>query len=184
MEPILNEDGRAIRYSSGMYAGWFIKSVIAELEEGSSRQEVLFKYKIRPGTLDEWVRQHASAGYRDKKKMPTEQSRNAVVRAILSGRMTVEEAKAASNIRTPQTIRKWVQDYLQKENADLAAIKRPELEKKKSTSKVSAEREQIKILQQQLADEKLRVAALNTLIDVAEEQLKINIRKKPGAKQS
>ncbi len=39
-------------------------------------------------------------------------------------------------------------------------------------------------LQEQLAYANLKIAALNTLIDVAEEQLKINIRKKPGAKQS
>jgi transposase len=44
--------------------------------------------------------------------------------------------------------------------------------------------DEIKRLQQQLADANLKIAALNTLIDVAEEQLKINIRKKPGAKQS
>jgi transposase len=48
---------------------------------------------------------------------------------------------------------------------------------------VPAENE-IKKLQEQLAHANLRIAALNTLIDVAEEQLNINIRKKPGAKQS
>jgi transposase len=58
------------------------------------------------------------------------------------------------------------------------------LAKKKTTAKATTEQERIKMLQQQLADEKLKVAALNTLIDVAEEQLKINIRKKPGARQS
>jgi hypothetical protein len=39
-------------------------------------------------------------------------------------------------------------------------------------------------LKKALEEAQLKVAALNTLIDVAEEQLKINIRKKPGAKQS
>lgn len=42
----------------------------------------------------------------------------------------------------------------------------------------------IKTLQKELEEARLKIAALNTLIDVAEEQLKINIRKKPGAKQS
>jgi hypothetical protein len=49
---------------------------------------------------------------------------------------------------------------------------------------VPAEKDEIKRLQEQLAYANLRIAALNTLIDVAEEQLNINIRKKPGAKQS
>ena len=38
-------------------------------------------------------------------------------------------------------------------------------------------------LEQQLEDARMRNIALDTLIDVAEEKLKINIRKKPGAKQ-
>lgn len=39
-------------------------------------------------------------------------------------------------------------------------------------------------LQKALQDAELKIKALNTLIDVAEEQLKIEIRKKFGAKQS
>ena len=39
-------------------------------------------------------------------------------------------------------------------------------------------------LQKALKEAELKITALNTLIDVAEEQLKIDIRKKPGAKQS
>jgi transposase len=39
-------------------------------------------------------------------------------------------------------------------------------------------------LQKALEEAELKIKALNTLIDVAEEQLKIDIRKKSGAKQS
>ena len=39
-------------------------------------------------------------------------------------------------------------------------------------------------LQKALQEAELKIKALNTLIDVAEEQLKIDIRKKSGAKQS
>jgi transposase-like protein len=54
----------------------------------------------------------------------------------------------------------------------------------------SAEKQQLATLQQQLAAvekqleaAKMKNIALNMLIDVAEEKLKISIRKKPGAKQ-
>jgi transposase-like protein len=54
----------------------------------------------------------------------------------------------------------------------------------------AAEKHQLATLQQQLAasekqleDAKMKNIALNMLIDVAEEKLKISIRKKPGAKQ-
>jgi transposase len=74
--------------------------------------------------------------------------------------------------------------YQQEENSDLAALNSIVLKKPKSIETPQSNNEQIKELQQQLADAHLKIAALNTLIDVAEEQLKINIRKKPGAKQS
>ena len=38
-------------------------------------------------------------------------------------------------------------------------------------------------LEQALRQANLKILALETLIDIAEEQLKIKIRKKPGAKQ-
>ena len=49
--------------------------------------------------------------------------------------------------------------------------------------KLSALQQKTKELEKQLEDAKMRNIALNLLIDVAEEKLKISIRKKPGAKQ-
>jgi len=184
MEVFLNEEGRPSRYPSGMYAHWFIKKVLAELEEGIPRQEIRLKYKIVHNTLTYWIQQYGSAKYKNKIKRSSSELKNSVVRAILSGRMTIEEARIACHIKTAETIKIWVKDYQQHENTDLATPNLAELASKKTTVRTSTEQEQIKILQQQLADEKLKVAALNTLIDVAEEQLKINIRKKPGARQS
>jgi transposase-like protein len=43
--------------------------------------------------------------------------------------------------------------------------------------------EKIRLLEKQLEWEKLRVEVLDTLINVAEKQLNISIRKKPGAQQ-
>jgi TolA-binding protein len=42
----------------------------------------------------------------------------------------------------------------------------------------------LKTLQQQLQEAQLKIAALETMIEIAEKQYKIEIRKKPGAKQS
>jgi transposase len=52
-----------------------------------------------------------------------------------------------------------------------------------NTSEGKDLKDQIEDLRRQLEHEKLRTLALNTLIDVAERDLKISIRKKPGAKQ-
>ncbi|MCC7318630.1 MAG: hypothetical protein IT219_08850 [Bacteroidales bacterium] len=56
----------------------------------------------------------------------------------------------------------------------------------KEDSKPQQEREleqKIKILEKELEHEKLRTRALTTMIDIAEKELKISIRKKSGAKQ-
>jgi 5-bromo-4-chloroindolyl phosphate hydrolysis protein len=42
----------------------------------------------------------------------------------------------------------------------------------------------VKALKKALEEAELKIKALNTLIDVAEDQFKIPIRKKPGARQS
>ena len=44
--------------------------------------------------------------------------------------------------------------------------------------------QKISLLEKQLAWEKLRVEALDTMINIAEKQLNITIRKKPGNQQS
>ena len=44
--------------------------------------------------------------------------------------------------------------------------------------------QKIASLEKQLAHQELKVVVLDTLIDVAEKQLNINIRKKPGTQQS
>jgi transposase-like protein len=59
--------------------------------------------------------------------------------------------------------------------------------KKKSSQELSdqqALQQKIALLEQQLQWEKLRADALDTMINVAEQQLNISIRKKPGTQQS
>ena len=51
----------------------------------------------------------------------------------------------------------------------------------KEKQKLEALQKQIKAMEKQLEDAQMKNIALNTLIDVAEEKLKINIRKKPEA---
>ena len=48
----------------------------------------------------------------------------------------------------------------------------------------TSDSEEIKALKKALEEANLNNKALNTMIDIAEQQLKIDIRKKSGAKQS
>jgi transposase len=67
------------------------------------------------------------------------------------------------------------------ENSDLSVSKSLEMKQKPKNTSQSAS---LIAMQKELAQAKLQIKALDTLIDIAEEQLKIDIRKKSGARQS
>lgn len=53
----------------------------------------------------------------------------------------------------------------------------------KEKQELSLLQQRLKLVEKDLEDARMRNIALNMLIDVAEDKLKISIRKKPGAKQ-
>jgi transposase len=70
----------------------------------------------------------------------------------------------------------------EKEKAELQRI--AALMDKNEVRSEAISSEDVKALKKALEEAELKIRALNTLIDVAEEQFKIPIRKKPGARQS
>jgi len=92
------------------------------------------------------------------------------------------------------TICKWVQVYQGIHNLAPTVLQRkhyinPMERKQKNNQEQSTEKEQelllkIASLEKQLAHQQLKSEVLDTLINVAEKQLNISIRKKPGTQQS
>ena len=92
------------------------------------------------------------------------------------------------------TICKWVLVYQGIHNLHPTDLQRnhyihPMAEKKKKEEQYSSGNEaallqKIATLEKQLAHQELRAEVLDTLINVAEKQLNISIRKKPGTQQS
>lgn len=171
--------------SNGNYDRSFIMEVVAEVESGKPIVWVRNKYNLSKGTLVYWLKHYSSSGYRQNRKKPySDQIRRSILHAINKGSMTMAEVQSAYNIRGNATIKRWIALEKQ-ENDDLSCCNPLMMKENKSTdAKEIQPLAEVADLQQQLADARLKIAALNTLIDVAEEQLKINIRKKPGAKQS
>jgi transposase-like protein len=174
------------RYSArGNYDKRFIAEVVEEIHNGMPYIGAHQKYGVPFRTLRRWMSESKLAVPSGKLKQPVPiEVKRSVVRAVQSGRLTVKEARQTYGIRSETTIKKWT-EQLNQENDELALVNDSEMKKKKPAKGNSTDNNQdIKALQKALEDAQLKVAALNTLIDVAEEQLKINIRKKPGAKQS
>jgi transposase-like protein len=103
-----------------------------------------------------------------------------LVREIEEGRTSVSEAIKVYNFHPKNgfdLIRSWRQKYGPEM---VLALEDMTAEEKQ---KLAALQERNKQLEKQLEDARMKNIALDLLIDVAEEKLKISIRKKPGAKQ-
>jgi hypothetical protein len=100
-----------------------------------------------------------------------------MIRAIREGRMTLQEAKLAYNMKSYTAILNLLRQ--EKENSELSGDMKP-----KANAASGQEDAEKKALRKALGEAQLKIKALDTLIDVAEDQFKIPIRKKPGARQS
>ncbi|TQM49510.1 helix-turn-helix protein [Arcticibacter tournemirensis] len=158
-----------------------IKEIVEQIESGIPRREILSEYGMHESTLTNWMTRYGSKDYyaeRSRRYSPSE--KRSVLRAVESG-MSVREACVAFGIKSRTVVDRWVKQQ-KAENAELSRQIPPVKSKKKQQKEVSAG--ETKSLKEQLAEAQLKIRALETMIDIAEEQLKIDIRKKSGAKQS
>lgn len=156
-----------------------IKKIVKEIEEDMPRSEAVAIYGMTPNTLSRWIQAYASPDYLAKinRRVFKDSEKRSVVRAIESG-MSLKDAQIAFGVHLV-TIKHWIAKFVK--NDDLGGCN-PVVMSKKPTDALTSD--EVRALQKALAESELKIAALNTLIDIAEEQLKIDIRKKSGAKQS
>ena len=150
-----------------------IESVFVDLDLGMTREEVCFKYGMSGGALRGWIARKNNPIIKKAIVQFDNDRRREVARAIIEGRMTVKEAQHLYSIPAAETIRHWVRK-LKKEDRGITKTKAAAMP---SITPVDDQR------MDELAEAKLRISALETMIDIAEKQFKINIRKKSGAKQ-
>jgi transposase len=158
-----------------------ILKVVKEVEAGLPRKEANRIYGLGKSSLYNWMRVYGSVNYQQniKRKSFSNLQKRTVVTAIEQGRMSIKEAQTAYGVKNEKIIRNWLTQY-KTEKVEICIITEPVMAKK--SKPISAA--QAEALQKTLEEAELKIKALNTLIDVAEEQLKIDIRKKSGAKQS
>lgn len=107
-----------------------------------------------------------------------------VIEEVLVGKLSKAEANSLYGIRSKSAILEWTRKYSGEKGFD----KRGRILKTEppdsNSRKVAAQTKRILELEELLRIERLRVTLSNTMIDIAEEEFEINIRKKSGAKQS
>jgi transposase-like protein len=125
-------------------------------------------------TLGVWLRLYASKQFLEKVRAKiTPHQKRLVIHEIQQGRMSLAEVNLSYKVKV-NTLQRWIRESKRERNADIDS----------NESMIPTLKDPIPDdLQRALHNANLKVLALETMIDVAEEQLKINIRKKPGAKQ-
>lgn len=164
----------------GRYDRLGVQKIVEAIEGGMSRSEVCLIYGLSRTTICDWMREYGSAQYQAGRKGQLNQAqKRSMIRSIREGRLTLREAKLAYNMPSYRAILSILRE--QQENAELGV----DMKKKGDhLSGAEQEEEEKKALRKALEEAQLKIKALNTLIDVAEDQFKIAIRKKPGAKRS
>ena len=112
----------------------------------------------------------------------TEAFKLQVVEEVESGRISQSEASRKYDILGHSTILKWCRKY-GKQTPHISRKERTGIMPQKEHELLLLNNE-IKALKQELEDARFKNVVLETLVDVAEREFRIPIRKKYGAKRS
>jgi len=111
----------------------------------------------------------------------SEEFKQKILRAIIEDGLMPTEIVRRFGVKNESTVRNWINKYNQNllslpekqvNTPDMQELSKEELEKK------------VKDLEKQLSYEKMKSEAFDTMINIAERELKISIRKKLNTKQS
>lgn len=99
-----------------------------------------------------------------------------IVEEVLAGQITKEECRRRYGIKGKSTVLKWIRKFAR--DGQVPTMN------KGSNEEIEALRKRLELLKKELAYERLKSEAYLEMIKIAEDDLKIPIRKKSGAKQS
>lgn len=107
-----------------------------------------------------------------------------VVQEVLLGKFTKEEARKVYNIKSNCAILYWMRKFSGNDDYRRGGVPLGNEIAMSKSKKEKALEAQIKQLEDNLKREQLRADLWQKLVETAENELKIDIRKKSGAKQS
>lgn len=123
------------------------------------------------GTVGKWLE---SYGRKDKKQRRSPAEKSTIIREILSGRSTISDVQLKYRLNCRDTITKWIREYKKAQ---------PELPSDSPEAVATEQNAEVAELQKELEMARLKIRALEIVVDIASDQFKVDIRKKFGAKQ-
>jgi len=100
-----------------------------------------------------------------------------VVQDVLDGHLSKAEATRKHGLKSTAQIYYWIRKFEEEDSQPPKTMDYDKLDKKDLIKR-------IKELERKLEDEQIRSFGYSKMIDIAEEQLKVPIRKKPDTKRS
>lgn len=115
---------------------------------------------------------------KSRRKKFSDELKLEIIKKYLSTDMSIQELREEYCIGGGSTIHRWMQkmQITEPEYKKIEAMK--SVKKEINNPKESEQEKRIKELEEQLSKEQMKTDFLNTMIDIAERELKINIRKK------
>lgn len=158
----------------------FKKQAVEEYLQGETPlRDILKKYDVKAASLYNWIRQvERGNDLLIKAKRYPESMKLHVVREINSGAISKKEALGKYKIAKASTIEDWCSKYSIEIGAEISNLMR-----KENKEQSGQQDDRITQLQKALQEANLKILGLETMINIAEKELKVDIRKKSGTKQ-
>lgn len=119
-----------------------------------------------------------------KQEFYSEEFKWQVVQEVLSGKLNKEEARRVYNIKSNCAILYWMRKFSGNNNYREGGLPLDNKLEMNNMKELSVKDKRIKELEESLNREKLRADLWQKIVELAEEQLNVDIRKKFGAKLS
>ena len=107
-----------------------------------------------------------------------------VVQAVLSGKLNKDEARRVYNVKGKSDILYWMRKFSGNENYRNGKAPLNSLKAMSKMKELTGKDKRIKELEESLKREGQRADLWQKMVEIAEDRLNIDIRKKYGAKQS
>jgi transposase len=149
-----------------------IRELVSEIENSEfCISEAAEKYGVSSFSVKKWLQRYSKT-ITVKKVKPrlSEEIKKTIIRDIQAGLQTINGAATKLNV-SPQAINTWLKKYSIQAVSQVKSIQDNSSKMDKTSLK-------------EIEELKLKVMALETMIDVAEKELNIDIRKKSGTKRS
>ena len=170
----MKKDNKPKRKKRTLFSKELRIRIVNEVESGQlTRHEALSKYNILSSkTLNAWLVKYGST------EDPIGVKHSKIVRRQAAYRVLTGESTAYDIAREMKISPGLVRDWVRKFKDDIP----PEQLNRNSSPALQLSHPD-KVNKKELQDLQLKVAALEMMIDIAEKELKIEIRKKSGTKQ-